>query len=270
MSLDFIKPVNELLEKVKELTGKDIEFIEKDDLPVYAGLKLARKHMPAHLLFYKTEHDEVINHLVAHECGHALRMFSVSEEKRLIPYSDNEIKLKALTEIEPEIQRVSKVLPFEKLTLIVNLWYSGLVSQVTNFPSDIMIEKWLFDDYPALRSYQLQSYNKQHQEAIAGLSKQIREITPRQILDASNVMNYAFFRIIGMHFGINYVRPYNSSPYFDKGKKLAAMTASDINDYGGDIEMVTKWADFLNLSGWFAWRDFESTPEGYEKSVWIA
>ncbi len=28
MSLDFIEPVNELLEKVKELTGKDIEFID--------------------------------------------------------------------------------------------------------------------------------------------------------------------------------------------------------------------------------------------------
>jgi len=28
------------------------------------------------------------------------------------------------------------------------------------------------------------------------------------------------------------------------------------DDYEGDIEMITKWADFLNLSGWFAWTGF--------------
>ena len=265
MSLDFIEPVNELLEKVKEPTGKDIEFIENDALPVYSSLKLARKYMPSHLLFYKTEHDEVINHFIAHECGHALRIFSVAEEKRLIPYINDQLKSLALTEIEPEMKRLSSVLPFKELSQIVNLWYSGLVRQVTNFPPDIMIEKWLYDNYPALRPYQLQSINKQHKEAIAGLSKPIMEITPRKILDASNIMNNAFFRIIGMHFGINYVRPYNSSPYFDKGKKLATITESYVDDYEGDIEMITKWADFLNLSGWFAWTDFENAPGGYEK-----
>ena len=234
---------------------------------MYAGLKLARKHMPSHLLFFKTEHDEAINHLIAHECGHALRMFGVSEEKRLIPYTNDQIKRKALTEIEPEIKKLSSVLPFEKLTQIVNLWYSGLARQVTNLPPDIMIEKWLYDDYPALRPYQSRSISKQHKEALAGLSKQIMKMTPRKILDASNIMNYAFFRIIGTHFGINYVRPYNSSPYFDRGKKLATVTESYVDDYEGDIKMITEWADFLNLSGWFTWTNFENVPEGYEKTL---
>ncbi|GAI62457.1 unnamed protein product, partial [marine sediment metagenome] len=71
MSLVLIESVNEILEKVKDLTGKNINFIERKDLPTDATLKLARRNMPSHLILYKSEHDEVINHLIAHECGHA-------------------------------------------------------------------------------------------------------------------------------------------------------------------------------------------------------
>lgn len=68
--------------------------------------------MPSHLIFYKEEHNEIINHLIAHECGHVLRIFGVPEEKRLLPRTDDQIKLNALAEIEPEIQKLSTVLPF--------------------------------------------------------------------------------------------------------------------------------------------------------------
>lgn len=267
MSLDLIEPVDQILEKVKELTGKHVKFIERDDLPTDATLKLARKNMPSHLILYKAEHDEVINHLIAHECGHALRMFAAPGEKRLIPSTNEQLKLKALVEIEPETQRLSPVLPSDKLAQVVNLWYSGIIKQLTNLPPDIMVEKWIYDEYPTLRPYQSRSINKQHKDAVAGLSMQVAKMTPRKILDASNVMNYAFFRIVGMHFGVNYVRPYNSSPYFDKGKKLATITENYVDSYEGDIEMVNKWADFLGLSGWFTWTDFENIPRGYEEML---
>jgi len=267
MSLNLIEPVNEILQKVKEVTGKDIEFIEKNDLTAYATLKMARKNMPSHLIFYKAEHHEEINHLIAHECGHVLRMFGVSEEKRLIPFTNNEIKLKALTQIEPEIQKLSSVLPFNKLAQIVNLWHDGIVRQVTNFPPDIMVEKWIYDKYPKLRPYQSRCINKQHREALAGLSMQVMETTPWKIVEASNIMNYTFFRIIGLHFGVNYVKPYNSSRYLEKGRKLATITEKYNDSYEGDIEMVNKWADFLGLSGWFTWTDFEKIPQDYKELV---
>jgi len=82
-------------------------------------------------------------------------------EKRIIPYSDDEIKLSALSQIETEIVGLSKILPFERLTSIVNLWYNGIVRQVTNHPPDIMIEKWLFNDYPGIRPLQRKSLENQ-------------------------------------------------------------------------------------------------------------
>ncbi|NWG04613.1 MAG: hypothetical protein HXY44_17310 [Syntrophaceae bacterium] len=267
--MELIKSVHDILGKVEETTNKKVEFIEKNDLITYAAIKMARKSMPAHLVFHKREHNELVNHLIAHECGHILRMFAVPEEKRLIPMANQEIKGIALNEIQDEIMRLSKTLPLERLAQIINLWFDGIVRQVTNFPPDIMIEKWLYDEYPELRPYQLRSLQKQHQEAIAGLKDEVKEITPSKIINASNIMNYAFFRIIGFHIKNNFLTTYNQTPYVRKGKELAEYTEKNyiINDYEGDLQMINYWARFLGISNWFKWTGFEDVPENYLQTL---
>lgn len=268
MGLELAKPVREILKKVAQVTKKEIEFVEKNNLQTYAAVKMARKNMKTHLIFYKREHNELVNHLIAHECGHILRMFAVPEGKRLIPMSNEEIKGIALNEMQDEIMGLSKILPLERLAQIINLWFNGTVRQVTNFPPDIMIEKWLFDDYPELRPYQLRSLQKQHQEAIAGLKNEVKQITPSKILDASNIMNYAFFRIIGFYIKTNFLTPYNQTNYVRKGKELAEYTEKNYtNDYEGDLKMIDYWAKYLGLSNWFAWTGFENVPESYLEAV---
>ncbi len=264
MAIQFIDPVPEVLEKVKRITGKDIEFIEKEEFPTYASLQIARKHMPSHLIYYKKDHNEIINHLIVHECGHLFRTYNCPENQRLVPYSDNEIRYNALSGIENEIIGLTKILSEDKIAHIVNLWYNGLIRQVTNFPPDIMIEKWIFDQFPTLRTLQLESIKKQHAEAIDGLTEAVSKITPPTILFASNVMNYAFFRIIGFYIGCNFIKQYSSTPYINKGKELTSLTEKEyIDSHQGDNMMIDKWAAFLNISNWFKWRGFEEVPPDY-------
>jgi hypothetical protein len=178
-----------------------------------------------------------------------LRMFSVPEKKRLTPYTDDVLKAKTLGQIETEIIALSKIMPFEQLSGIVNLWYTGIIRQVTNQPPDIMIERWLYDDYPALRPYQKKSIEKQFNDGIEGLNTSVSRITSRTILEASNIMNYAFFRMLGLYFGTNFIRPYNNTPYVNRGKELAAIIEKEyINTYEGDIQMANRWAQLLGVS----------------------
>lgn len=269
MGLELIEPVHDLLDRIKELTHKKIEFVEKNDMPTYATIKMARRNMSAHLIFHKKEHNELVNHLVAHECGHILRMFAVPEEKRLIPMTNQEIKGIALNEMQDEIMGLSKILPLENLAQLINLWFNGTVRQVTNLPPDIMIEKWLYDKYPEIRPYQLRSLQKQHRDALAGLKDKVKQITPSKILNASNIMNYAFFRIIGFHIKTNFLIPYNQTAYVRKGKELAEYTEKNYstNDYEGELKMIDYWARYLGLSNWFAWTGFENVPESYLETV---
>jgi hypothetical protein len=156
------------------------------------------------------------------------------------------------------------MLPFEGLVQITNVWYAGLIKQLTNFPSDIMIEKWIYDEYPDLRPYQSQYMKKQYDEAVKALSSEVERMTPRKILKASNGMNYAFFHILETHFRDNYyLRRYDRSAYADIGKQLILIQKESQNSYKGDIDTVNKWAEALKLSHWFAWTDFEYVPADY-------
>jgi len=49
-------------------------------------------------------------------------------------------------------------------------------------------------------------------------------------------------------------------------KKLADLTEKEYSDdHRGDNLMIDRWAAFLNLTHWFAWRGFEDVPPGYGK-----
>ncbi len=267
MDIRFIDPVPDVLAEVKKTTGKEIEFVQKNDLKTFAALRMARKNMPSHLIFYKKEHDEIINHMIVHECGHLFRISRCPENQRLIPYSDNQTKYQALKQIKNETAALSSVFSEDQIAHIIDLWYDGLISQVTNLPPDIMIEKWIYDQFPALRPLQLKSLKKQHSEALAGLSETVQRTAPHTILFASNVMNYAFLRILGLHIGRNFVREYSATGYLSKGKELASVTEKDYEDsHESDNLMIERWAAFVNISGWFKWRGFEDVPPGYSRT----
>ena len=128
------------------------------------------------------------------------------EEKRLVPKTNDDIKRTALTEIEDDINKLSSSMPFNQLAQVVNMWYNGTITQVTNQPPDIMIEKWIHDNYEELIELQLQSIKKQHDESIVALTKRVARMTPKKIYEVSNVMNFCFFKYLGLYLNTDYLQ----------------------------------------------------------------
>lgn len=87
MDIPFIDPVPAVIEEAERISGKGIEFIQKDDIPAYVVLQMARNNMPSHLIYHKKEHDEIINHLIVHECGHLLRSLARTLVRSTISFS---------------------------------------------------------------------------------------------------------------------------------------------------------------------------------------
>lgn len=249
---------------MEKLTKKPIRFIEKYDLDVYASVKMARMEMPEHIIFYKKEHNELINHLIAHECGHILRTFSVPEEKRLIPITTQNTRANFMKEIDSDIKKLSSFMPLQDLYKLADLWHNGTIRQLTSYPPDIMIEKWIYNNYSDLRPYQRDSIKRQRDSAVAVLSDDIKAIIPPKIYKISNIMNYAFFSVLGKHIGSNLIRSYDRTPYIKKGRKLVSLTENNYqNNYEGDIKMINQWADFLGILNWFDWTNFENVSPSY-------
>jgi hypothetical protein len=257
-----------IIEETAELTGKQFRFTPVDKLNTHAKVKIARKTMKEHLVYYRSDCDESVNHLLAHECGHIIRTYRAPETERVVPYADGGhlLAMKQSVAGDPALEKIG--LPPAQLEELLRIWHGGIVSQLTNQPVDIMIEKWLYADYPDLRGIQKQSLRSQWNEALKGLADNIRRTTPGLVYESSNLMNYAFFRHLGLAMGENFLKPYNNTHYVDRGKALAALldTFPD-NTFSGDLKKIAAWTDYLTLNGWFNWIDFEKIPEGYEEQV---
>ena len=268
MNLDLIPSVYRILDEVKDSTGKAVEFVEADGLATYAKVKIAREHMPSHIIFYSPKHDELINHLIAHECGHILRILKAPPEKRIVPMSDRDSMTKVIHDLASDLSRLSSLMPSRDVLEMVNVWHQGIITQLTSYPSDIMIERWIHASYKELRPYQRKSIMNQHADAIQVLSPKIKEVAPIKIYESYIIMNIVFFSMIGSTLRINFLKPFRSLPVLKRGKELSTITEKNyIDGYEGDTAMINCWANFLGLKEWFKWTNFENMPDGYLESI---
>jgi len=264
MELKLLDTTQDILDLILDLTGKPVEFILKPGMQTLAAVKIARESMPAHIIYYKDSKYRIMNHLVAHECGHIHRMMSVPAEYRKVPATNSANKRMALEHLKNELMELSKTIPVNQLGQLTDIWFEGIVTQVTNISEDMRIEKWIFDNYPKLRQVQKTSIDKQMRDNAQALSNRIKNMTPKHIYDANNYMNYAFAYFMGSLLSKNYITPYKRTPYIELGTKLADLVIeTEDHGYKQDIEIIDKWVNMLDLDGWFFWTDFETIPSDY-------
>jgi hypothetical protein len=129
-------------------------------------------------------------------------------------------------------------------------------------PPDIMIERWLYEEYPDMRDIQLAALQEQHEKAVSVLSGNFRRMTPGKIYEVSQIMNYVFFRLAGELLGIRLIDAYEKSRYILEGEELAIWTADHYSeDHEGDVSVIDTWARVLQLSEWFEWRRFDEISQ---------
>ena len=75
------EPVRAILDTLRDVTGRDVLFVRKPDLKSLARIRMAGGASAAHVLFYRDEHDPLINHVIANECGHLIRLFGAPAGK---------------------------------------------------------------------------------------------------------------------------------------------------------------------------------------------
>ena len=149
--LNLLPPVLEIIQRVKEVSGKEITFRPAPDQLVPATSKIARARMPTHIIKYQPGMAHRINHLAAHECGHILRTMEADPSIRVVPVSNLETRTIAVRELEKELSRLSDAMRGQML----DVWLGGLITQITSLPACVRIEKWIQRDFPSVRNEQL-------------------------------------------------------------------------------------------------------------------
>jgi hypothetical protein len=256
------EPVRAILDTLRDVTGRDVQFVRKPDLKSLARIRMAGGASAAHVLFYRDEHNPLINHVIANECGYLIRLFVAPPDKRLVAVANERTQASYREVIREDIQRLSLIHGLDTLRTFIPLWYESVVFQLTRMPPDIMIERWLYSEYPGMRDIQLAALQEQHEKAVSVLSGNYRRMTPGKIYEVSQVMNYVFFRLAGELMGIRLIDAYEKSRYILEGEELAIWTGGHYSeDHEGDVSVIDYWARALQLSEWFEWRRFDEISQ---------
>lgn len=256
--IELLPSVKSLLEKVGEATGKGFEAAQISGLPVSARIEPARRDTPVHRLLLRPGAGEQVNYIIANQCFHLLRIYGSAESERRIPVANRRTMMSYIMETEDDINRIGESVAKEKIRQMVKLWYEGVVFQLTRMPPDIMIDKKIYDEYPEIRPLQLESIRRQRNTAVLSISEDLKRITPVKIYNCSNIMNYAFFKVLEDHFHLDFVAPWHNTPFIFEGGSLARITGQQyVDSHQGDVTMINTWAERLNMTSWFEWKPYE-------------
>ena len=267
MGLELIPETREILKDVEELTNKKFKFIPNSKITPHAKLKMARNDMEHHIVYYKEGASQNINHIIAHECGHIIRLFEASPSERLIPSLSSKNFESAMSDMRADIETISKIMPKSKVEKLIEMLFKGLVMQLTNQPVDIKIEEWIYNGYPGLRELQKISFQSQLKEAIGGLNKDVRAITPSKIYETSHSMNYAYFNALAKKTKFNLYGSYDNFEFENKGRMLFEILDKYEDIFDGDLKRINDWAKILDLSLWYEWKNFDDVPSNYEDMI---
>lgn len=252
----LLPEVREIWEEVVRLTGKSFRLNPDPAIELYATaeVRVASADEPCHVVRYAPSHEESLPHLLAHEAGHIIRLYSGAEDQRLFAYISPEKHLDAAKELRPYIDRLaSKGAPGELMRIIVDQWIAGPVRQATNFPADMRIERWLFESYPGLRSHQRAALKREAAENAYVLRPEVGAAMPKKVHNAMATMNAAMGAYLSWLFDDKRFRqPYLHTPYYERGERLAKRVWST-EDRGQvqDIEETMRWAKDFSISDWF-------------------
>jgi hypothetical protein len=262
MTADFnlLPSVCEIIQRVKEVSGKDIIFRPAPDQLVPATSKIARARLPSHIIKYQPQMVNRINHLTAHECGHILRTMEAEPSIRIVPMSNAATRAIAVKQIGSELSH----LPESMREQMLDIWLSGIITQITSLPACVRIESWIQRDYPTLKDEQRSYLEEDVKRAVQGLSKKIERMTPKTIFRISNSITYAYLRGLEPVTGKDLRKHFSGWPgIIRSGIQLYEALGEKDSGYAGDIRVTSEWAKILDVSDWFAWIGFEDVPESY-------
>ena len=104
MSLQLLKSVLNLLDKVKEETGKEVLLFENKDMAAMVEAKIAKEEDKNHLIAYSSNYTPEINHLIASKALQILRINKIptNQRKTAVAYQDhlNSARMSIALEVE--------------------------------------------------------------------------------------------------------------------------------------------------------------------------
>jgi len=248
---------NEFRTHLENKTGKQIKVIKDETIPTAAKMEFAENYSrDYHLIKYNPTYPAV-EHLMMHELVHLELATEAREENcNMLFIAGNEKKVRFIKDHEKDLNKLNKEGYSD--TVIANFitsLYEGINRQLFNAPVDLFIEDFLFVNYPELQPYQFISLNKLINEGKTAVTDKLAEkLTPKDVLNASKILNLVNAIQFKDLFGIDLIKQFNALP----GEiKEANRMWEEFLEYrkdrkpGEEYEIVKHWGEDLKMNEYF-------------------
>jgi hypothetical protein len=237
-----------ILKRVEDLSGKSIQFVSDEKLPLLATLQIARNGADFHVLRYKPS-AESLDYLIAFQAGFVLRLYENEPDQRF-DFSP-----------APDAGRRAESLILDGLALSADERkalpaFADSVAQwalmnLRSLPIGMRIDRWIADDFAELRAQQQACIAVQVQQNVDLLSfRQGKLSIPTGLL--AGIASYALFaeRLLGDG---SFSVPYGAAGALTRGEQLLSLLDGVPSGPQYDCELVDRWAAAAGLAGWYNW-----------------
>lgn len=261
---DAFKCVQDYKAAMEKLSGYPIKFEETDfEDMLGATIQMAWKHgRDYHLIKTRRGFDpELLAHLEAHELTH-LKLESEARQKGKNLFFATSAKSRevAIRSLATDVRKLEKQGYSEesitKLTLSV---VAGLTGFLFNCPLDMIIERHIREKFPALRPAQFLSLRGMALEAAqTNTNAQIRQVTPRKIMQASLALNGAYSLFLDNLFegASDFSAVYRRLDMFSLSQRLFKRWSerADRLEPGDEYKLIDEFAELIGLRSWYEWK----------------
>jgi hypothetical protein len=237
-----------ILQSVEEISGKSIQVMRDESLPVLASLTLARNQVPFHILRYKPSNDP-LDYFVAHQAGFVLRLYGCSPTQRF-DFCVNDTGTKTIGSLLSAASGTSEANTEDVLT------YSQMLSQwalmnLRSLPIGMRIDEWISKSFPELEDLQKQGIAIQQQQNINLLAMKLgKSHIPTSLMGP--VSAYALFGDRLMK-NDSFSTPFIAAGLHDQGVELLKIWDAISHEPSADCQLVDAWAETSQMRTWYEW-----------------
>ena len=112
ISFRTLRPeAQDILWRAEKVSGKRVWILPYASLEAWGAIRIARNREKYHILRYNPRYERHLDYLVVHECGHLLRLWSVSPEERQVPLVTRKERTTAYRLLPKELPGPLRALP---------------------------------------------------------------------------------------------------------------------------------------------------------------
>lgn len=253
LRMQYLRAVTkDILKRVETLSGKSIQFLRDEQLPILATLQMARHGAEFHVLRYQPT-NEPLDYLIAFQAGFVLRLFQNPPEQRY----DFSGSADAGKRVERLVAAGLALGPADQAALPE---FSGYVAQwalmnLRSLPIGMRIDQWIATECTDLKELQYASIAQQQEQNAQLLSFHRGKLTIPTTLMGS-IAAYALFadRLTGQG---TYAIPFGAAGVLQQGQELLQIWDELPADALHDRELVDRWAQAQGLANWYRWIPYQ-------------